>query len=114
MEDLFAGEPPLELVKIQGIPLPEEEDAFFEERGAGEDPLLNEKSRLQPEDLQDAVQDSTQTDSLKVVPEKIQPLIQDSIPSDSIKKLPAPQRREVRDSISQDSIKPASERPDRF
>lgn len=109
-EDLFAGEPPLELVKIQGIPLPEEEEEFFEERGANEEPLLNERSRLQPEDLQNAVQDSTQIDSLKLVPEKIEPLIQDSIPSDSINRLPIPQRREVRDSIPQDSIKTVTER----
>lgn len=98
-EDLFAGEPPLELVKIQGIPLPEEQGDFFEERESGEAPLLNEKSRLQPEDLQDAVQDSVQTDSLRAVPEKIEPLIQDSIPSDSINKLPVPQRSGIRDSI---------------
>lgn len=108
-EDLFEGEPPLELVKIQGIPLPEEEGDFFEERGEGDEPLLNEKSRLQPEDLKDAVQDSTQIDSLKLIPEKVEPLIQDSIPSDSINRLPVPQGREVRDSIPEDSIKTVTE-----
>ncbi len=29
VEDLFAGEPAYELVKIQGIPLPEEEESFL-------------------------------------------------------------------------------------
>lgn len=57
VEDLFAGEPPLELVKIQGIPLPEKEDAFFDERQQN-DPLLNEKSRLRPEDLRERPSDT--------------------------------------------------------
>lgn len=55
--DLFAGDPPLELVKIEGIPLPEVEEAFFEER-AGNEPLLNEKSRLDPDDLRNESRDS--------------------------------------------------------
>lgn len=77
--DLFKGEPPLELVKIEGIPLPEETDEFFEEREDG-DPLLNEKSRLDPEDLKNEVQDSIPANS-QLIP---QPLIND--PRDTIKK----------------------------
>ncbi|MDR6300434.1 OstA-like protein [Mesonia maritima] len=50
--DLFLNEPPLKLPKIKGIPLPEEEDTFFDEKKEGDDPLLNEKSRLTPEKLQ--------------------------------------------------------------
>ena len=97
-EDLFEGEPPLELVKIQGIPLPEEEGEFFEEREEGEGLLLNEKSRLQPEDLQNAVQDSIPTDSVSPA---IEPLFQearDSIPADSIK-VPDPVLNRAGDSI---------------
>ncbi|HER40176.1 MAG TPA: OstA-like protein, partial [Salinimicrobium catena] len=58
VDDLFAGEPPYELVKIQGIPLPEEEEEFFEERADEDAPLLNEKSRLRPEDLRERAQDT--------------------------------------------------------
>ncbi|MGB7787118.1 MAG: OstA-like protein [Salinimicrobium sp.] len=58
VEDLFAGEPPYELVKIKGIPLPEEEGQFFEERDQNADPLLNENSRLRPEDLRERAQDT--------------------------------------------------------
>lgn len=58
VQDLFEGESPYELVKIQGIPLPEKQDAFFDERNPQEPPLLNEKSRLHPEDLQNRTQDT--------------------------------------------------------
>ncbi|MDT0642887.1 OstA-like protein [Zunongwangia sp. F363] len=58
-EDLFAGKPAPELVKIEGIPLPEEQEEFFDEREE-DDLLLNENSRLKPEDLQnEKPQDST-------------------------------------------------------
>jgi len=50
--DLFAGKEPPKLVRIQGIPLPEVEEDFFNETDA-ETPLLNENSRLKPEDLKD-------------------------------------------------------------
>jgi len=56
-QDLFKGKVPPELVKIQGIPLPEPIDDFFDEREDG-DMLLNENSRLQPQDLKDKTQDS--------------------------------------------------------
>ncbi|WP_373059075.1 OstA-like protein [Zunongwangia sp. H14] len=59
-EDLFAGQPLPQLVKIEGIPLPEEQEEFFDERE--EDLLLNENSRLSPEDLQnEKPQDSTKS-----------------------------------------------------
>ena len=58
VEDLFAGEPPYELVKIKGIPLPEAEGQFFDERDEEEDPLLNENSRLRPEDLRERASDT--------------------------------------------------------
>lgn len=69
VEDLFAGEPPYELVKIEGIPLPEEETGFFDERTETDDPLLNEKSRLRPEDLKNEEKDSIPSrKDLKSVP----------------------------------------------
>jgi len=57
-EDLFKGQPEPELVKIEGIPLPEEQNDFFDEREEGDDMLLNEKSRLKPEDLKNRKKDS--------------------------------------------------------
>jgi hypothetical protein len=57
-EDLFEGKAAPELVKIEGIPLPQEEDGFFDEREEGDEMLLNEKSRLKPEDLQNKAKDS--------------------------------------------------------
>lgn len=103
-EDLFAGEPPLELVKIQGIPLPEDEGEFFEERGEDDELLLNEKSRLQPEDLQNAVQDSTAVDSLNLSPGRPLGGVKDSIPTDSIKPLIEPLFQSAQDSVSRDSL----------
>ncbi len=58
--DLFKGEEPPKLVKIKGIPLPEEQENFFDENNEDR-PLLNENSRLSPEDLID-----TRVDSLGV------------------------------------------------
>lgn len=57
-EDLFTGEAPFELVKIEGIPLPEEDEEFFEERKENDDFLLNKRSRLKPEDLKNREQDT--------------------------------------------------------
>lgn len=57
-EDLFKGQPEPELIKIEGIPLPEEQNVFFDEREEGEDMLLNEKSRLKPDDLKNREKDS--------------------------------------------------------
>ena len=75
LEDLFAGEPPYEQVKIKGIPLPEEESGFFDEREENADPLLNKKSRLKPEDLRNAEKDSVPSrKDLKLNrPEKLKP-----------------------------------------
>lgn len=56
-QDLFAGKEPPDLVGIQGIPLPREEEDFFEENDDN-NPLLNENSRLKPEDLKDKKIDS--------------------------------------------------------
>lgn len=58
--DLFAGKAPPELVRIQGIPLPDEQENFFDESNEDQ-PLLNENSRLRPEDLQDKKIDSIPT-----------------------------------------------------
>jgi len=55
--DLFKGEEPPKLTKIKGIPLPEEQEDFFDETN-GEPSLLNENSRLTPEDLKDTKVDS--------------------------------------------------------
>ena len=55
--DLFAGKEPPTLVRIQGIPLPEVEEDFFDD-SERETPLLNENSRLKPEDLKDKKIDS--------------------------------------------------------
>ena len=69
-EGLFEGQPEPELVKIQGIPLPEEPDEFFDERDEKDELLLNENSRLKPQILQNREQDSlkykTTKDSLDI------------------------------------------------
>lgn len=49
-EELFKDDPPLQLPKIKGIPLPDEK-SFFDSQKTGDPPLLNEKSRLTPENL---------------------------------------------------------------
>ncbi|GAA0873041.1 OstA-like protein [Gangjinia marincola] len=57
VDDLFSGEGPVELIKITGIPLPEEEEEFFEERDE-DDPLLNSKSRLDADVLRNIPRDT--------------------------------------------------------
>ncbi|HSP13085.1 MAG TPA: OstA-like protein [Salegentibacter sp.] len=71
-EDLFKGKPAPKLTPIRGIPLPEEAEEFFDER-EDDDLLLNENSRLRPEDLQNQKNDTTATaqDSLRI-PERLQ------------------------------------------
>ena len=66
-EDLFAGQTPPKLVKIKGIPLPEEQENFFDENDESQ-PLLNENSRLKPEDLKDKAIDSLMVPELIVDP----------------------------------------------
>ena len=70
IDDLFAGEPPLELTRIEGIPLPSPETEFFEEREE-DDPLLNEKSRLRPDDLKTRKQDSISPQPQEILPEPL-------------------------------------------
>ncbi len=73
--DLFKGEEPPKLTKIKGIPLPEEQENFFDENDS-ERPLLNENSRLSPEDLIDTKVDSLgvpikEVDSLQLEKRKV-------------------------------------------
>lgn len=63
--DLFKDEEPPKLTKIKGIPLPEEQEDFFDDTN-GDPSLLNENSRLTPEDLKD-----TKVDSLGVPIKKV-------------------------------------------
>lgn len=90
VEDLFLNEPDYEPVKIEGIPLPEEEESFFEDRDE-EDHLLNEKSRLKQKDLQERPTD-TLPGRLNTVAPQPEPLID----------------RELLDSLKvQDTLQPA-------
>jgi hypothetical protein len=62
-EDLFLNDPPLDLPKITGIPLPEEEGEFFDEKEEGEENgemMLNKNSRLTPKILQNREKDTLQ------------------------------------------------------
>lgn len=59
VEDLFKGDPPLELTEIRGIPLQQEDEEFFEEEDTNGTYLLNERSRLEPEDLQNKREEPT-------------------------------------------------------
>lgn len=72
-EGLFEGQPEPELTKIQGIPLPEEPEEFFEERDA-DDPLLNKNSRLNPKVLQ-----NHEEDSLKFKNQRLPEIKEDSL-----------------------------------
>lgn len=66
VEDLFEGEPPLELIEIEGIPVQEKGQEFFDEQTEEGTHLLNERSRLQPEDLRnhDQPSEAPENDSL--------------------------------------------------
>lgn len=79
-EGLFEGKPEPELTRIQGIPLPDEPDEFFEEREE-DDLLLNENSRLKPGILK-----NRDADSLKFKNEKVLDSIKPETKKDSLKK----------------------------
>ncbi|MUP46144.1 OstA-like protein [Gramella sp. BOM4] len=66
-EGLFEGKPEPELPRIQGIPLPDEPDEFFEEREEEDEMLLNENSRLKPSILQNREADSLRFKNEKVL-----------------------------------------------
>ncbi|WP_311196002.1 hypothetical protein [Antarcticibacterium sp. 1MA-6-2] len=74
-EDLFAGKAPPELVRIKGIPLPETPEDFFDETNENK-PLLNENSRLKPEDLKDKKIDSIPQVQQNIEPGTVKPLEQ--------------------------------------
>ncbi len=74
-EQLFEGDPPITLPKIRGIPLPKVERFFGSPKDRNQ-PLMNEKSRLTPEILQDH---SIETDSVKTQQKKLQFKVRDSI-----------------------------------
>lgn len=57
-EDIFKGEPPFELTKIQGIPLPEIDEDFFAPPEDGEKRVIPEASDLTPEDLETREEDT--------------------------------------------------------
>lgn len=80
VDDLFLGKPPPKLVKIRGIPLPEDEGEFFED--VPEDELdIPEYSNLKPKDLlndpegpkaqvRDTLQDKAAQEKAKFFPGK--------------------------------------------
>lgn len=57
-EDIFKGEPPFELTKIKGIPLPEIEEDFFEEPPEDVPVQLPGASQLKPDDLKNREEDA--------------------------------------------------------
>ena len=57
VDDLFKDDPEYEPVRIEGIPDPEQEESFFKKE-PGDKPLLNNKSRLKPQDLQERPRDT--------------------------------------------------------
>ena len=97
-QDLFKGKEPPKLVKIKGIPLPDQVDDFFDEREDG-DMLLNENSRLRPEDLKDKEQDSIPS-VLSRVPQGVQ-VNQDSITSSKTRQ----RESEIKPENKKDSLK---------
>jgi lipopolysaccharide export system protein LptA len=104
--DLFIDDPDYEPVSIEGIPMPEEEENFFNNE-TRDGPLLNEKSRLQEKDLQERPVDTVPNASRAAQPD---PLLRqeelDSLPAvDSIQPAPGRQPRQAQ---QQDSISPAA------
>ena len=106
VEDLFKDDPDYEPVRIEGIPLPEEEESFFDKEKR-DSPLLNDKSRLKEKDLQERPADTIPA-SNQEAPQP-QPLLRqeeiESLPQqDSLqpqqKQLPLPKKQ-------QDTITPA-------
>ena len=57
-EDIFKGEPPFELTKIKGIPLPEIEEDFFDNSIPDNEIDIPNASELSPEDLKNREEDS--------------------------------------------------------
>ncbi|MAZ29474.1 MAG: OstA-like protein [Cytophagaceae bacterium] len=58
-EDIFKGEPPFKLVKIEGIPLPEIEEDFFDDVEEGEqNENLPTQSEMKPENLKNREEDA--------------------------------------------------------
>ncbi|WP_084625596.1 OstA-like protein [Salinimicrobium xinjiangense] len=106
VEDLFLDEPDYEPVKIEGIPLPDKEESFFE-NGNNKSHLLNEKSRLKQTDLQERAKDTLPAVINEAAPQP-EPLIEqevlDSLPTqDTLQKpsqMPQPAPTQQRDTIS--------------
>ena len=59
-EDIFKGEPPFELVKIKGIPLPEIDEGFFDTPEEGEEREIPGASTLTPKDFENREEDKPQ------------------------------------------------------
>ena len=106
VEDLFKDDPDYEPVKIEGIPLPEEEDSFFDKEKR-DGPLLNNKSRLKEKDLRERPADTIPAATQEAG--RPQPLLRqeeiENLPEqDSVqppqKQLPLPKKQ-------QDTISPA-------
>lgn len=106
VENLFTDDPSYEPVKIEGIPLPEEEEDFFDQN-PGDVPLLNSKSRLKPKDLKERAGDTLTRPTNAAQPEPL--LEQQEIDSlqkqDSIQ--PSP-RQVPTPPIQRDTISPAA------
>ncbi|MCG9973128.1 OstA-like protein [Christiangramia crocea] len=79
-EGLFEGQPEPELIKIKGIPLPDEPDEFFDKREK-DDLLLNENSRLKPDILK-----NRNADSLRFKNEKVMDSLKPGTQQDSLRK----------------------------
>lgn len=79
-EGLFEGQPEPELIKIKGIPLPDEPDEFFDKREK-DDHLLNENSRLKPDILK-----NRNADSLRFKNEKVMDSLKPGTKQDSLRK----------------------------
>lgn len=90
-EQLFEDDPPLELPKIEGIPLREENKAFFDEPKEGDEPLMNENSRLSPKILQNQEQEK---DSLS---KESDTLLLPKLKKDSVlPKIPSPPKKGIK------------------
>lgn len=112
---LFAEDPPLDLPKIKGIPLPKDKGKFFDERKDLKEPILNDKSRLTPEILQNHEEDTLQVEkaTLKVNPKNLSPQ-QDSLQVEKGSLKINPQKHSPEQDtlhVEKDSIKTGSKKP---
>lgn len=102
-EDIFKGEPPFDLVKIKGIPLPKIDEDFFEIPTEGEQTQIPKASELLPKDLENREEDQPkigvpQTEKEDQATQEYRKYLENR--SQSTRQPTTPVKRTLRDSIN--------------